>query len=242
MSRGQSRRRQGLAPATKLLKTMTTHHHSFKILLVAAAASLGLAASAIAQSANVAVPKPSAAPADQGLLGSAYVGFAGSYASLSGGPPGVAHGFGVYYNQPLSDGLDLTVDYNWMRARAFGLQATGQRTDAILTGFNKEEWGKPFCSLGVSGDWRHSDWAASRHSFGLLAGGGVEFQAAPAIAVAPYVNFVRQTGYNQNEFDYGVKATYRLTHDWSVTAKAQYDDIHHAPNQAEYSLGANYHF
>ena len=221
---------------------MTTHHHTLKLLLVAAAASLGLAVSATAQSANVAVPNPGAAPAGQGLLGSAYVGFAGNYADLNGGPPSVARGFAFYYNQPLATGLDLTVDYNWMRAKAFGLKATEQRTDAILTGFVKQDWGKPFVSAGVDWDWVHTDFASSDNSFGLLVGTGVEFQVAPAFAVTPFVNFVRQTGYNQNEFDYGVKATYRLNHDWSVTAKAQYDDIRRTPNQMEYSLGVNYHF
>ena len=221
---------------------MTTSHHTLKIIFVAAAASLGLAVSATAQSANIAVPKPTTALADQGMLGSAYAGVAVNYADLNGGPPDVAHGFTINYNQPLSDGLDLTLDYSWMRARALGLQATGQRTDVMVTGFNKEAWGKPFVSLGVNWDWQHSDLAPSRNSFGILVGGGVEFQVAPALVVSPFMNFVRLTGYNQNQLDYGVKATYRLNHDWSLTGRAQYDEIHHSPNQMEYSLGVNYHF
>ncbi len=220
---------------------MTTHNHSLKFFLLAAAAALGLAVAAHAQSANVAVPKPGAATA-QGLLGSPYAGIAGNYADLGSNAPSVARGWNVYYNQPLVDQLDLTVDYNWMRAHAFGLKITEQRVDTALTGFLKRDWGKPFVTAGVNWDWINGDSVASRNGFGLLAGTGVEFQVAPAVAVTPYVNFVRETGYNQNEFDYGAKATYRFNPQWSTTLKVQYDDIRQATNQTEYSLGVNYHF
>jgi hypothetical protein len=220
---------------------MTTHNRKLKLLVVAAAAAFGLAAGVRAQSPNVAVPNPGAVPV-QGLLGSAYAGVAGTYADLHGGPPSVARGWSLYYNQPLMDGLDLTLDYNGMRTRAFGLKATDQRVDSVLTYFFKQDWGKPLVAAGVDWDWQHSDFASSNNGLGLLVGTGVEFQVAPAFVVTPFVNFVRQTASNQNEFDSGAKATYRFSREWSVTAKAQYDAIRSNPDRMEYSLGVNYHY
>ena len=214
-----------------------------KLLVATLAATFALAASAAAQSANVAVPVPSAASASgQGLLGATYTGISGNYFELKKGPPSVARGFSLDYNQPLTDGMDLTVGYDWARARASGFKTTEQKLDALFTAFSKLNWGKPFVSAGLDWDHRHGNFATSGSSIGLLVGTGVEFQVAPAFAVTPFVNLVRETHFNQNEADYGVKATYRLEQNWSVTAKAQYDDIRHLPNITEYSVGLNYHF
>ncbi len=65
---------------------------------------------------------------------------------------------------------------------------------------------------------------------------------APAVVVTPFVNFVRATGFNDSEADFGVKTAYRVTKDWSVTARAQYDAVRHYKDSIEYSVGAAYHF
>jgi opacity protein-like surface antigen len=216
---------------------------NLKLLVATLAATFALAASAGAQSANVAVPVPTATPAGgQGLLGSGYSGLAGDYFKLRSGPASAARGFTLYYNQPLADGIDLTLDYDWARARASGFKTTEQKIDAIFTSFLKESWGKPYFSAGVDWDHRRGNFAITGNSIGLLAGTGVEFQVAPAFVLTPFVNFVRETHFNQNELDYGVKATYRLEQNWSVTAKAQYDDIRRSADRMEYSVGLNYHF
>ena len=226
---------------------MTNKKTNLKLLVVTLATTFGLAASAAAQSANVAVPVPTTAPAgDQGLLGSAYTGLSGNYFKLNGEvagvTPSVARGFTFDYNQPLTDGLDLTVNYDWTRARAFAFKTTEQQVGVVTTGFLRESWGKPYLSAGLDWDHRRGNFAITGNSLGLLAGTGVEFQVAPAFAVTPFVNFVRETHFNQNEVDYGAKATYRFDHNWSVTAKAEYHDISHSSDRMEYALGVNYHF
>lgn len=219
---------------------MTNKKTNLKLLVVTLA-TFGLATSAWAQSPNVAVPNP-ASPASWGLLGSTYVSLTGNYVDLKGGPPGHARGWSFDYNQPLAPGYDLTIGYNWVRARAFGLKATDQSFDAALTAYFKQDWGKPFVQAGGGYDWVRADFAPNDHSYLVFGGVGAEFLVAPTFVITPYVNFARQTGYNQNEFDYGTKASLRITREWSVTAKVQYDDLRHAANQTEYSLGVNYHF
>jgi hypothetical protein len=79
-------------------------------------------------------------------------------------------------------------------------------------------------------------------SFTYKLGVGTEFQVAPALTVAPFVNFARATGFDANQFELGAKASYRINREWGVTARAEYISARHATDSAEYSLGVNYHF
>jgi hypothetical protein len=73
-------------------------------------------------------------------------------------------------------------------------------------------------------------------------GTGVEFQVARQFAITPYINFVRATGFNRSEGDFGVKGTYRFTRQWGLTAGVQYEAISHAKDATQYTLGVNYHY
>lgn len=214
---------------------------STKSLLIAAAVTLGFVTFASAQSANVSPPNP-AAPAGQGLLGQTYTGLTFDYLMLKNGPPSAARGFTFTYNQALNDGFDATLDYQRLRSKAAGVSYTHQEVGADLTAFTTcASWGKPFLTAGVGEEWQRGG-GFSDHSFTYKFGGGVEFQPAPAIALSPYVNFVRATHFNQNEGEYGVRASYRMTNSVSLLAKVQYNDISHAPNSTQLSVGVNYHF
>lgn len=205
--------------------------------MFAAAVALG-ATGASAQSANVAVPTPGEA-ASGGLLGSRYTEVSYNYIDLSG--PKHADGFGLTFNQPLRPALDLTAGYSWAKADFDTFDAKVQDLDVGVKAYTNLAWGRPFAAAAVGWEWAK---AAGIHddSFTYKLGVGAEFQVAPAFVVIPFVNFVRATGFNSSEVETGVKATYRLNREWSLTARAQYEFVRHDDNSAEYSVGAIFHF
>jgi hypothetical protein len=214
-----------------------------KSLIRAAALSLGLVSAASAQSANVAVPNPADTLPSGGLLGSRYTQVEFNYIDLTGGSPSVARGFGVNYNQPLQQNFDLIVGYDWARAKWAGVRLTQQDFEIGATAYTNLAWGRPFALAAVGWSWQDASGVSySDDSFTYKLGVGTEFQVAPALTVTPFVNFVRATSFNADEFELGAKATYRVTAEWSVTARAQYESVRHDKDSAEYSLGVNYHF
>lgn len=212
-----------------------------KNLILAAIATLGLSASAFAQDPMKAPPNP-AAPTASGLLGSTYAGVAWNSYRLNDGPPSAGHGATAYFNQSLADDLDFSVSYDWMRAHSAVLSTTEQKLDWSVTGYTKQDWGKPFVTVGIAHAWRNGDVTGRHGSWGFGADMGIEFQAAPALAITPFVGWDRETSFSRNATRYGLRTTYRVSREWSVTATAQYLEVKRMANRAEYSLGLNYHF
>ena len=208
-------------------------------LISAAAASLGLALSASAQTATAEVPASFGNGA--ALLGSGYTSVAYRYTDLDNGPPSALRGAVLTFNQPLQAGLDFTLSYDWARASADPIRLTNQDLNAGVTAFSKLEWGKPYVQALAGWEWRRGA-GFTGNSFAYTLGTGMEFQAASELALTPYINFVRATHFSQNEVDYGVKATYRITRQWGVTAGYEYDAVQHAKDRNVYTLGVNYHY
>ncbi len=211
-----------------------------KSFIFAAAISLGAAASASAQTANVAVPNPAEAESP-GLLGSRYTEALYNYIDLTGPGPKDANGFALAFNEPLKAGFDVRLGYDWARASYAGSHYTQQ--DAMVGGvaYTNLGWGRPFASADAGWLWARGG-GFSDDSFVYKLGVGVEFQATPSFTVTPFVDFFRATGINSSEFDLGVKAAYRVTKDWSIIGRAQYDAIRHDKDSAEYAIGVAYHF
>ncbi len=206
-------------------------------LIFAAALTLG-ATIASAQSANVAVPTPTEATPG-GLLGSRYTEVTYTHIDIAG--PDNADGFALAFNQPLHSNLDLTAGYSWAKADFDSFNAKVQDLDVGVKAYTTLSWGKPYALAAVGWEWQKV--AGFRDdSFTYKIGVGSEFQVAPALVLTPFVNFVRATGFNASEIDTGVKATYRLNKEWSLTARAQYDAVRHDDDSKEYSIGAIYHF
>jgi hypothetical protein len=214
---------------------------NLKFLILAAAVSLGGVASASAQNANVAVPNPAESTPVGGLLGSRYMEVGYNYIDLTGTGPHRADGYGVAFNQPLNANFDVKFDYDWARAKDAGVRLTQQDVGVGATAYSVFEWGRPFAMAAVGWQWQKGG-GVSDNSFTYKVGVGAEFQVARAFVVTPFVNFVRATSFNDSEVDVGVKAAYRVTKDWSITARAQYDAVRHAKDATEYSLGVAYHF
>lgn len=217
--------------------------NKLKLTLLAAVVALGTAATVSAQETASTSPAPAPAAADtgSGLLGTRYLGAAYDYIAFQGVGPNHAHGLDLSFNQPLSSHFDLNLGYEWGRAHYLGYRLTDQDFTVGTTAYTNLGWGKPFALVAAGWDFVDAT-GAHDNSFIYRTGVGIEFPVARAFSVAPYVNFARATGYNQNEFDYGVKAEYRVTRAVGITARVQYDAIRQASDQTEYSLGVNYHF
>lgn len=211
---------------------------NLKNTILAAALALGLVATATAQSVNTA---PAVSDTGAGLLGSNYAQLSLNYLDLNDGPPSAARGFTFGYNQRLSSSVDFNAAYDWARAEAYGQHATQQKIDFGATAYTGLEWGKPYVQALAGWVWQKAG-SFNEDSFAYTLGTGVEFTVAPKLTLTPFVNFVRATGFNQSEFDLGVKAAYRLNKEWSLTARAQYDAVRHSSDAAEYSAGVAYHF
>ncbi|MBS0632651.1 MAG: hypothetical protein JSS11_12120 [Verrucomicrobia bacterium] len=211
---------------------------NIKSSILAAALALGLVATATAQSVTT---TPAATDEGAGLLGTNYAQLSLNYLDLNGGPPSVARGFNFAYNQKVSSAVDFNADYDWARAEAYGSHLTQQKVNFGATAYSPLEWGKAYVQVLGGWVWQKAG-SFKDDSFAYTLGTGVEFTVAPKLSLTPYVNFVRATGFSQNEYDFGVKAAYRLNKEWSLTARAQYDAVEHSSDAAEYSLGAAYHF
>jgi opacity protein-like surface antigen len=207
--------------------------------ILAAAASLGLVASAFAQNANVAVPTPAPAETGAGLLGFRYTEVGYNFIDLKGSDN--ANGFGVTYNQPLNTGFDFIANYNWAKADFTGFDAKVQDLWLGLNSFSNQSWGKPFVLAAVGWEWQKV--AGFRDdSFQFKVGTGAEFTVAPAFTLTPYLNYARATSFNASEIELGVKAAYRLNESWNLTARVQHNFVRHDDDNTEYGLGVAYRF
>lgn len=208
-------------------------------IIFAAAASLGLVASAIAQNANVAVPTPTTVQSGAGLLGFRYTEVDYKFIDLKGGDN--ANGFSVAFNQPLNAGFDFVASYDWAKADFDAFNAKVQDLELGLKAFSNLSWGKPYILSAVGWEWQKAG-SIRDDSFTFKVGVGAEFAVAPAVSVTPFVNFVRATGFNTSEVETGVKAAYRLTDAWSLTARIQHEFVRHDDDDTEYAVGAVYRF
>ena len=211
---------------------------TLKSLLLLAAAAFGLAASARADGNPTTASATATASAD-GLLGLTYAGLSYSYRSLDSSPVN-ADSYGFEYNQPLNPGFDAVFNYDWTQAGLIaGDRAHEQNLTAALRAFStSQSWGKPYLEAGIGYDWMK--FAGARdHSFAWIAGAGIEFQAAPALTITPFVRYTRTNGYaDKNTADYGVKANYWVTRQWALTGGVSRDDR----QDMTYRIGANFRF
>jgi len=205
--------------------------------ILASALALGTTI-ASAQNANVAVPTPSETTG-AGLLGSRYTEASYNYIDLPDSEH--ADGFGLIFNHPVNANFDFTAAYSWARAEIQSVNVTVQDVEIGAKAFSTLSWGRPYVAAAVGWEWAKAGFYDD-NSFTYKVGVGTEFQAAPALVVTPFVNFVRATSFNANEVEIGAKVAYRLNKEWSLTARAQYEVVSDSDDSLEYSIGAIYHF
>ncbi|MBA3848462.1 MAG: hypothetical protein C0502_00520 [Opitutus sp.] len=223
-------------PTAKLINRMK-NIHSTNSLLLAAAVSLGLAASAFAQTT---APAAEPAPAERGagLLGQNYASLSYGFIDLDG--TGVdADSFTLGFNRNVRDGLDAFLEYDYTQTdRVFGSRL---RQHSLLAGarvFTNYQGIKPYAEAGVGWVWQ--EFGNNREdSFGWGAGVGAEIELSPVVAVTPFVRYTDLTeGSGNGTWDFGVKANVRLTDKFTVLGSVSRDD----DQNMEYRVGVNFRY
>lgn len=212
---------------------------SLKPLLVSLAVGVALAASAQGAGASSSGMTTSAASGSAyGLLGQDYMGVHFGYTDVDSGPPNVAHSYGFIANRPSEvPNLDALFKYDFSRARAFGLKNEEHDFAIGAVGYVPLAGVKPFAEANVG--WAFGKFAGNRSdSFTYLLGVGAEIQVMPRLALSPYVNFQEATHYNQNQWTYGVKATYRVAQEWSTSLAVELNK----DDDVTVRVGLNRHF
>jgi opacity protein-like surface antigen len=235
-------------------------HLLTKSLLIAATLALGFSGRALAQTATA--PAAPAATSSStydsnapgvGLLGSRYVGLDYGYLRYDQPrSPRSGHEFGAAYNQPLMPGLDFTAAVIDTSTGYFTTHPRSTQALAGLTAYQSvNSWLKPYLSgqAGVafnrdaqlfsdSGILTHDSHNVYDHdNFDYVLSAGAEFQVLPALVVTPFVSY-QEIHRFYHDWDYGVKATYRLSRHWSVSVTPQIDEH----KELAYLGGINFHF
>lgn len=196
---------------------------------------------AVIATASASAQTAPAAPVGSGLLGQDYVGLYEGYIRHDEGAPLVDHDYGFTYNQSIVAGLDANADYSYLTGSGRGHDWEQQALFGA-TAYAPVNWGKPF--VGAELGWAWSDFADhTENGFTYRFTGGVEFQTLPSLAIAPFTQYQQIHAFNEpgwpaHDWNFGVKATYRLSQHWSATLTPQIDQY----RNLDYQLGLNFHF
>ena len=102
-------------------------------------------------------------------------------------------------------------------------------------------WARPFVSAAAGWEWERSSerfiGGSRDNRFTDVFGTGVELQALPRLAVTPFAAYQELHGL-EHDWNYGIKATYRLSERWSVSLVPQID----AHRNLDYMAGINLHY
>jgi hypothetical protein len=216
---------------------MKKQTNSLKTLAVALAASLGLAASAVAEVPLEAPPVPSSG--SMGLLGQTYATLTYSYTDLDDTSVH-ADTFSASVNQNLHSGLDAILSYDYSDTGTFGgSRLRGQGVGFALRAFSTSySWGKPYVEAGAG--WAWTRYAGTHDdSFAWEAAVGVELQVTPVVTVTPFVQYADAPDLaGDGTWDFGVKANYWVDSRWAVTAGIDRDD----DQNTSFTVGTNFRF
>lgn len=215
--------------------------------LALAALALGLTVAAHAQNQDpTQVPVPTASTSlsnsngtggDYGLIGQNYYSLNFGYIHHVDGPPSVFHRYGFVGNKPLAPGWDIGLEYDWLTGSAFGQHARQQEVMVPLTAYVPMAWGRPFLDASPGWVWQKTT-GSSIDSFTYVLGAGFELQVRPALVVTPLITYQEAPHLHDRVWDYGVKATYRVTREWGASLGVAIDEDHNL----EYTAGVNFHF
>jgi hypothetical protein len=198
----------------------------------------GLAVSASAQSVQNsagAQPDPAAADPGPGLIGINYSELSFGYQREEAMPRDLRD-YEFVTNENLFKSATLGVDgnltYDYLNGGGDGFIDHRDEAQLGLTGFLMETWGKPFVTADAGMAWQDAGGVA-RKSFAYSLTGGVEFQVLRNLALTPFLEYEAEPHLYNHELpaanfpdhlvDYGVKATYRLTRQWSASLGADLD-------------------
>jgi hypothetical protein len=232
--------------------TMKLTKHSIASILSALA--LGAAAPAFAQEAVTSTTPSQAAAVDPGAgqIGTSYSELSFGYQKIDGVPKDfrdyelLTNG-AVYREGQL--GFDANFRYDYLTADT--ADTSNRRSTALFggTGYLLETWGKPFVTADVGYAWQEAA-NYSRRSVAFAFDTGVEFQVLKTLALTPYLEYVDAPllynrglpaiNFPNHLFTYGVKATAKITKEWSGSLGADLDS--HSSNDFGLKASVSYRF
>lgn len=220
-------------------------------LLLACTVALLATASAVHAQSPIINTQP-ATPNDPvfGQLGSNYAEADVGYLHHTDGPPGIAHDYDLTLNQNVYQqgitGLDAQLGYSYLDANNNSFAAHRQVFDLGAVGYLSQSWGKPFLAADVG--WADQRAAGvSTHSYTYDLGAGVEFQLLRQLVISPELTYdatpkLTTPGYalglSNYEWNYGAKATYRITKQVSATLGVFADQN----RDMTYRVGLGFHY
>jgi len=183
--------------------------------------------------------RPVPVSGSMGLLGQTYASLTYTHFNLNDSPAN-ADDLSFQINQSLGAGLDGLLTYEWNQAGVVAGSRRNQQTfggalRAFSTGL---PWGRPYAEAGVGYAWTKFE-GTHDNSFVWEIATGVEFQAAPAVSVTPYVEYqdARDLA-GGGTWNFGVKANYWIDSQWAVTVGLNRDDQHNTG----FTVGTNFRF
>lgn len=231
---------------------MTTYPSKFFLLAAASMFSLTHVASA----QGGAAPAAPAVAASPGLLGRTYVGLDLNYTNLDRTNTDF-RGFDLRLNRSVTEGIDVHLGYGYGNSENFlGSDLDRNNVDLGVTYFIKMGTIKPFVEASAGWVWVDGPLGLDDDSFTWSGGAGVEFAVGNKFAVTPFARYREATSlggtgfsfpisgagrafrYDDDTFEFGVRANYWVTRQWALTAKLARNDN----KDMTYSVGAVYRF
>jgi len=207
---------------------------TLKTLILAAAVSLGLSATALAQDGTQ-VPNP-AAGTSHGLLGQSYAIASYSYINNHGTDID-AHAYDFTLNQNVRDGIDALMEYDYTNSESLlGGRDNHRMIDAGVRAYTITHGFKPFVEAGLGWIWEKAPFGYRANSAAYFVGTGAEFQVTKDFSVTPLVRFTDGMKRDINhKVTYGVKANYWLSERVGLTADVLRDNH----RDMQYTLGVS---
>jgi hypothetical protein len=225
------------------------------------ALALGLVLSASAQevqnsttttTASALPTEPVAVDPGPGLVGSNYSELSLGYEKQQGAPS-ILRDYEFVSNANVyregTWGADANFTYDYLDGSAGGFNDHREEAQLGLTGFMLENWGKPFITADAGYAWQRAA-NVGRKSFAYSGIAGVEFQVLRDLALSPFLEYqaephlanheVPVANFENHLFDYGVKATYRITRNWKASLSADLDQ--HSARDWGLRAGVSYRF
>ncbi len=214
--------------------------------------ALGAAAPASAQTlSSAAADSPSAIRPDStyGLVGDTYSAVTLGFQKQQGAP-GLLHDYEFVYNKALHKqgnwGIDGNLTYDYLTGSAFGVHDHRNLAEGGFTAYALEPLGKPFVTADAGGTWER--WGnVSRKEFVYTLTAGVEVPLVRNLVLTPFAEYQAEPnhvgppiGFSDHVWNYGVKATCRITSQWSASVTGSLDQYNR--NDFGYRLGVDYHF
>lgn len=205
-------------------------------LLSALALGLALSASAQPMQNSTATPADSTgAYTGPGLVGTRYAEVSFGYLKQEGTPSDLRD-YEYILNANIIKmgalGLDANLRYDYVDSHANGFNDYRHEALAGLTGFLVQSWGTPFVTGDAGMAWQNAG-GVSRRSFAYTFTAGVEFPVLKDLVLTPFAEYQAEpqlynrqlpgANFPNHILYYGVKATYSITREWSVSLSPDLD-------------------